>query len=213
MLGDARASAQDPQEDCLEKPTVVFCRVLQTDLSVDLPRQATGVFDSQAAVDQGQRLLGNHCFGSSVTLVCTGRVEEVEEDHHLLGCVTVIDTPAGGCESRGCIQLRPAHPCVKISTDPEHSIADQFGFQSAGVHSPEKTVVGVMIASLGLGWRRTGRHPVGGRREHQPVQVLQVPVAFDQFDGQPIQQCRVSGFLAVVSEVENGCDQWVAKVS
>ena len=53
---------------------------------------------------------------------------------------------------------------------------------------------------------------VGGAQHHEPVQMLERPAVFDQFDGQPVEQFRVRRGFAVGAEVVGRGDEAAAEV-
>ena len=68
------------------------------------------------------------------------------------------------------------------------------------------------MAAFGWSGRGRGLHPVGPRRDDQPVQVLQAPAGLHELDGQPVEQFGMGRGLAVEAEVEDRLDQRRAEV-
>ena len=64
-----------------------------------------------------------------------------------------------------------------------------------------------VVRILGELVRRAERHlAVGGGGQHLPVESLHVPAALAEIDGQPVEQLRVRGRLALAAEIVGGLD-------
>ncbi|GIS62732.1 MAG: hypothetical protein CM1200mP2_49570 [Planctomycetaceae bacterium] len=145
------------------------------------------------------------------SIVVRARVEDVEEGHHFFRGVSVVDAAAGGGEAGAGIHWGPPIGCP-APTDPQHAVADQFGFQPLRILSPEIIVVRITIAGFDCGgrdWRTSGRRtksssgdagvscPTRSRSARQPAS----PAAGKD---------RPS---AVVPKIKNGCDQRTAEMT
>ena len=75
------------------------------------------------------------------------------------------------------LQERPAHGAIEQARHGEHAVANLLGVESASVEMREQPVFGVFLKGNCV-WSRT--HPVRGRVEDQPVQVLDGPAIRDE---------------------------------
>ena len=91
-----------------------------------------------------------------------------------------------------------ADPVVEQSADREGVVADEFGVEALGHLVAMQPVARVGGAQLRGG---IAGPPVSFGKEHRAHDVLHVPAALHEFDGQPVQQLGIRRRLALRSEV------------
>ena len=98
------------------------------------------------------------------------------------------------------VRARPADRVTQFSGDGKHRVAQLLGLQ-ASRHEPSEVLVLGISSVKGVTIRVVARPPVGLRIQNHPMHSLHAPALVDEKLGQPVQQFRMRGLLAHLSEV------------
>ena len=102
---------------------------------------------------------------------------------------------AGGLER---IDAGAAHSAVQKTGNGQCLIADGFGLETESRGSPEPTIGGVDVESLGC---HAGGLSVGVRGDDGLQKGLDVPVGTGEFSCQPVEKHGMAGRLSLCAEV------------
>src|SRR5690606_15419758 len=90
----------------------------------------------------------------------------------------------------------------------EGHVANHFGVEAKTGASGEQAVVGIAFDKFTRSLRRL---PIGMAGDDQAVEMLDIPSAFDEFDGEPIQEFRMARGLALQAKVVSCLDEPISE--
>ena len=93
---------------------------------------------------------------------------------------------------------RAEHAVIEQTGDREDGIAHDFGFETLRNAPTEIFVEGIELFRSRIGLRVL---QVGGAGHDEPVHLFDAPPAPDEFAGEPIEEFRIAGALALSTEI------------
>ncbi len=172
-----------------------------------------GGVEGLAAVDQGEGLLGDDAFGAAVTFLDEGVVEETEEQILVVAGMFEIEAPPGSWRRLSGVERGASEGEVEVAGKVEQGIAEDLGFHAAGGEFPEQQVVRITCERFGISVAEGAVPAEGFGGDDETVEVFEIPVMVEQFEGEEIEDLVEGRAWTAASEVGGVIDERLAKAA
>ena len=188
-FGGVRGEAEEEAEGMGDESGVIWVGELEGDFG--------GSFLGEAAIGEGESLLGDNALFASVAFFDGGIIESGEEEILLIIGVKKVEAPAEGLVLFGRGNRWATEGEVEGIGESEEGIANGLGFDADGGASGPVEVFGI-----GGGEGVGGGEAIGGGVDDEAVEVAEIVAAIDEFGGEPVEEIELDGRGIFATEVE-----------